>query len=145
MKNWNVTVTIDNEDLGGSSIKKDPDSKIHGANMGPTWVLSAPDGPHIGPINLVIWGSCYTSLGIAIIKRWWSWDHLTFVLGIPMLGKRSYIKTSPWSAPLWRIYHATDMTQQRSEDHFSIKTLSYQHRDSYIFITYIIGIAILKK
>ena len=23
-----------------------PDSKIHGANMGPTWVLSAPDGPH---------------------------------------------------------------------------------------------------
>ena len=25
------------------------DSKIHGANMGPTWVLSAPDGPHVGP------------------------------------------------------------------------------------------------
>ena len=23
-----------------------PDSKVHGANMGPTWVLSAPDGPH---------------------------------------------------------------------------------------------------
>ena len=31
-----------------------PDSKVHGANMGPTWVLSAPDGPHVGPINLVI-------------------------------------------------------------------------------------------
>ena len=28
-----------------------PDSKIHGANMGPTWVLSAPDGPHVGPMN----------------------------------------------------------------------------------------------
>ena len=26
----------------------------HGANMGPTWVLSAPGGPHVGPINLVI-------------------------------------------------------------------------------------------
>ena len=26
--------------------------KIHGANMGPTWVLSAPDGPHVGPMNL---------------------------------------------------------------------------------------------
>ena len=32
----------------------DPDSKVHGANMGPTWVLSAPDGPHVGPMNLAI-------------------------------------------------------------------------------------------
>ena len=31
-----------------------PDSKVHGANMGPIWVLSAPDGPHIGPMNLAI-------------------------------------------------------------------------------------------
>ena len=31
-----------------------PDRKVHGANMGPTWVLSAPDGPHIGPMNLAI-------------------------------------------------------------------------------------------
>ena len=31
-----------------------PDSKGHGANMGPTWVLSAPDGPHVGPMNLAI-------------------------------------------------------------------------------------------
>ena len=31
-----------------------PDSKVHGANMGPTWVLSAPDGPHVGRMNLVI-------------------------------------------------------------------------------------------
>ena len=31
-------------------------SNIHGANMGPTWVLSAPDGPHVGPMNLSIWG-----------------------------------------------------------------------------------------
>ena len=29
-----------------------PDSKDHGANMGPTWVLSAPDGPHFAPLNL---------------------------------------------------------------------------------------------
>ena len=31
-----------------------PDSKIHGANMGPTWVLAAPDGPHVGAISLAI-------------------------------------------------------------------------------------------
>ena len=33
-----------------------PDSKVHGASMGPTWVLSAPDGPHVGPMNLAIRG-----------------------------------------------------------------------------------------
>ena len=32
-----------------------PDSKFHGANMGPTWVLSAPGGSNIGPMNLAIW------------------------------------------------------------------------------------------
>ena len=32
------------------------DNKVHGANMGPTWVLSAPDGPHVGPMNLAIRG-----------------------------------------------------------------------------------------
>ena len=31
-----------------------PDSKVHVDNMGPTWVLSAPDGPHVGPMNLAI-------------------------------------------------------------------------------------------
>ena len=31
-----------------------PDNKVHRANMGPTWVLSAPDGPHVGPMNLAI-------------------------------------------------------------------------------------------
>ena len=31
-----------------------PDSKVHVANIGPTWVLLAPDGPHAGPMNLAI-------------------------------------------------------------------------------------------
>ena len=35
--------------------KNTPDNKVHGANMGPTWVLSAPDGPHDGPMILAIW------------------------------------------------------------------------------------------
>ena len=30
------------------------DSKFHVANMGPTWVLSSPVGPHVGPMNLAI-------------------------------------------------------------------------------------------
>ena len=31
-----------------------PDSIFHGVNMGPTWVLSAPDRSHVGPMNLAI-------------------------------------------------------------------------------------------
>ena len=36
------------------SYGNDPDSKVHGANIGPTRVLSAPDGPHVGPMNRAI-------------------------------------------------------------------------------------------
>ena len=32
-----------------------PDSKVHGAHMRPTWVLSAQGGPHVGPIEFAIW------------------------------------------------------------------------------------------
>ena len=32
----------------------DPDSKVHGAHIGPTWVLSAPGGSHVGPMNFAI-------------------------------------------------------------------------------------------
>ena len=31
-----------------------PDSKVHGANIGLTRDLSAPDGPHVSPMNLAI-------------------------------------------------------------------------------------------
>ena len=31
-----------------------PDSKVHVANVGPTWVLPSPDGPHVGPMNIAI-------------------------------------------------------------------------------------------
>ena len=30
------------------------DRKVHEANMRPTWVLSAPDGPHVDPMNFDI-------------------------------------------------------------------------------------------
>ena len=50
-----------------------PDSKVHGTNMGPTWVLSAPDGPHVCPMNRAIrvpmcgW-SDHTCLGKCMIN-----------------------------------------------------------------------------
>ena len=35
----------------------DPYNKVHGANVGPTWVLLAPGGPHVVPLNLAIRGT----------------------------------------------------------------------------------------
>ena len=32
-----------------------PDSKFHGANMGPIWGWQDPGGPHVGPMNFAIW------------------------------------------------------------------------------------------
>ena len=72
-----------------------PDSKVHGANMGPTWVLSAPDGPHVGPMNLAIRVSSITNCSLSAFGSvsvlacrdaarkcrsntsfaWWPWYH----------------------------------------------------------------------
>ena len=32
-----------------------PDSKVQGANMGPTWGRQDPGGSHVGPMNIAIW------------------------------------------------------------------------------------------
>ena len=59
--NWDQVVFIDMSPTFGAKLPIDnktvneyPDSKVHGANMGPTWVLLAPDGPHVGPMNFAI-------------------------------------------------------------------------------------------
>ena len=38
-----------------ATLLASPHSKVHGANMGPTWVLSAPDGSHVDIMNLAVW------------------------------------------------------------------------------------------
>ena len=35
--------------------KYHPDSKVDGANMGPTWGREDPGGPHDGHMNFAIW------------------------------------------------------------------------------------------
>ena len=37
--------------IWGTFLYTIPDSKVHGANTGPTWILSAPGGLHLGPMN----------------------------------------------------------------------------------------------
>ena len=39
----------------GGCQNDNPDSNVHGANMGPIWVQQDPGGPHVGPMNLAIW------------------------------------------------------------------------------------------
>ena len=46
-----------------------PDYKFHGANMGPTWILSAPDGPHVGPMHLAIWVDYVEYIGAGPLQR----------------------------------------------------------------------------
>ena len=48
-----------------------PDSKVHGANMGPTWVLSAPYGPLVGPMNLAIREGYYGSPSQSVAHMVW--------------------------------------------------------------------------
>ena len=36
-----------------------PDSKVHGANMGPIWCWQDPSGPHVGPRTLLSGSSLY--------------------------------------------------------------------------------------
>ena len=55
----NGSVSICWEAITGTNVDQDPDSKVHGANMGPIWGLQDPGGPHelryLG-IHDVIWG-----------------------------------------------------------------------------------------
>ena len=41
--------------LDPACLNNIPDSKAHGANLGPIWGRQDPGGPHVGPINLAIW------------------------------------------------------------------------------------------
>ena len=38
-----------------SVIFDNPDSKVHGANMGPIWGRQDSGGPHVGPMSFAIW------------------------------------------------------------------------------------------
>ena len=54
--NWAITGSVSGSSpvLHSCITLNNPDNKVYGANMGPTWVLLAPDGPHVGPMNLAI-------------------------------------------------------------------------------------------
>ena len=51
-----------------------PDSKVHGANMGPIWGRQDPGGPHVGPENFAIWDIII----MIIISYSWYWTMLGY-------------------------------------------------------------------
>ena len=55
--------------LNGDGDISYPDSKVHEANMGPTWVLSAPGEPHVGPMNFAIRMAITATQGLQIWKK----------------------------------------------------------------------------
>ena len=63
-----------------------PDSKVHGANMGPIWGQQDPGGPHVGPMNLVIWEVCENRMAEGLLNA-----HLFDSLGyrVHRYGKQS--------------------------------------------------------
>ena len=62
-----------------------PDSKVHGANTGPTWVLSAPDGPHVGPMNLAI----RENVRMNWMKRRMNWRTWVIQLACSSVGRHT--------------------------------------------------------
>ena len=50
---WGILCKSINTSIPVSSNK--PDSKVHGANMGPIWGRQVPGGPHDGPMNFAFW------------------------------------------------------------------------------------------
>ena len=84
-----------------------PDSKVHGANMGPIWGRQDPGGPHVGPINFAIWVVTrglhslkrhrLTGIGIPIINLRRSDDRTGFITRIPIPIKRCILSDQkPW-------------------------------------------------
>ena len=51
--NWDILIAHHHCDL--LITHANPDSKVHGADMGSTWGRQDPVGPHVGPMDLVIW------------------------------------------------------------------------------------------
>ena len=87
-----------------------PDSKVHGANMGPTWVLSAPGVPLGGPINLAVMDVlCCTPIGgiLGMANSWECWmvHFLTSISASRLAAHTDYHDYFQVQFFLWIISH----------------------------------------
>ena len=78
-----------------------PDSKVHGANMGPTWGRQDPGGPHVGPMNFAIWDvvtlefeTVFDSAGKGVDLLWFLCDEDSWI----------FVKLGKKEKKNWKIY-----------------------------------------
>ena len=86
------------------SIDIYPDSKVHRANMGPTWILSAPDGPHVGPMNL--------ATRVSSIRKMSSYHLSILVLRDPALCN-AWIRRPLLPKEMFRTIHSRVFAKQK--------------------------------
>ena len=83
MKSYPMTIPKSRQFIRSSVPVDDiPDSKVHGAYMGPTWGRQDPGGPHVGPMNLASRDQQVADLQV-------SWCHALMIgygYGIPNNG-----------------------------------------------------------
>ena len=48
-----------------------PDSKVHGAKMGPIRGRQDPGGPHVGPMNFAIWVEYHDKNHMKLVRTNW--------------------------------------------------------------------------
>ena len=92
-----------------------PDSKVHGADMGPIWGRQDPGGPHIGPMNFAIWDFIQSNESNHWHLSLWFDDWLGFNIyaGLPSLQPKLHqtvisdgkIRHSAWMGLLENNHH----------------------------------------
>ena len=81
------------------------DSKVHGANMGPTWGRQDPGGPHVGHMNLAIWA--WTVTEIQDDGFWHEQYPDDCLITMLLLHKHSYYKYDISSLLVWKNFETT--------------------------------------
>ena len=81
-----------------------PDSKAHGANMGPTWGRQVPGRPHVGPINLAIWVTLTRAIWYPCLQFLWFigrfnvywWWYFSYILSFLYIQYILFVVAAFW-------------------------------------------------
>ena len=85
-----------------------PDNKVHGANMGPTWVLWAPDGPH-EPCYQGCWilfqrHVAWVSISSVSFYTWKIvFNRATLAIQLPILLSKQMFCRNEWVSKWWSL------------------------------------------
>ena len=63
-KPLNIQVVSMNTPVLILQIQNHPNSKVHGANMGPVWGRQDPGGPHVGSMNFAVWAISWETCNV---------------------------------------------------------------------------------